>query len=231
MRSGNAIGVGCSCLYRGECNFRACYLFVKLIENNRLWNQFFNALRFATRQMLNLHLDVGQPNTPFRVLEWGSIPLMLLGPSSEIPKQSPLKPLENKMMKSSLNRLAVAAVLACGLTAGQAYASPSCSLSISSESIPVGQAFSFSASVYELLPGPLPPPDFPMYQLYFYGINPGPTGIGPEPAPTPLAYGGSTFTGYYNPGGIGGAYHRVAAIYSGSRFVCWTNWVSTYLHN
>jgi hypothetical protein len=135
-------------------------------------------------------------------------------------------------MRSGFKTIAAAALLMGGLTAGgHANANGQCSLSISSQSIQVGEAFSYTLPIYESLPGPLPPPDYPFYQVYFYGMNPNGQWIGPEPAPTTLSVGGGTFTGYYNPGGIGGTYYRYAVVYSGSRFICVTNYIATYLYN
>jgi hypothetical protein len=132
-------------------------------------------------------------------------------------------------MKAKNSRFSIALALLCGFSAGPVYAEATCSLSVSHRFVAVGQAYQFGVSVFELLPGVLPPPNYPFYQVYFYGSNPDGSSIGPEPAPYSLPVGGGTFSGYYNPGGIGGSYYRVAAVYSGSRFVCWTNGVYTYL--
>jgi hypothetical protein len=137
-------------------------------------------------------------------------------------------------MKSGLKSISAAALLVGMVATGNAQANAECSLSISSNSVAVGQSFSFNVSINEVLPSPLPPPNHPMYQVYFYGVNERQnpysyTWIGPEAVANDLPMGGGTLSGYYNPGGIYGVYTRYAAVYSGPRFVCVTNWVWTIL--
>jgi hypothetical protein len=125
----------------------------------------------------------------------------------------------------------MSALLLSGLMAGHASA-VTCTLSVSSNYIPVGQPFTFGVYINPgLLPGPLPPPSFRPYSVVFYGTKNGvsdiPAGGETYPALFPNYY--STLTGYGNPGGFSGNYLRYALIYANGQLACVTNSVSVTL--
>lgn len=125
----------------------------------------------------------------------------------------------------------MSAALLGGLMAGQAIANPTgCSLSVSQSYVPVGQMFTYGVGIYELYPGPQPPPSYP-YSVVFYGTKNGVNDIPPEGETYPAMFdrGNNTLTGYGNPGGYSGYYLRYALIYKFDQLFCVTNLVSVTL--
>lgn len=127
--------------------------------------------------------------------------------------------------------IVMSALLLTGLAAGHAQAAPSCSLSASHSYVPVGQDFTYSISIYDSLPGPLPPPWYRIFTVVFYGFKNGVADIpaSGETYPALFPYYNSTLTGYNNVGGLTGQYIRYALILHNGQVVCATNAVNVTL--
>jgi len=101
----------------------------------------------------------------------------------------------------------------------------SCSLTVSRDTVPIGQPFSYGVDIdfHQTLPGGHAP--F-VFTVVFYGTNINPPG---ETYPATFGAGHSDLTGYFNPGGFAGTYQRVALIYWNGNLICVTNQVSVTL--
>ncbi|MEO8673449.1 MAG: hypothetical protein ABI411_19205 [Tahibacter sp.] len=121
--------------------------------------------------------------------------------------------------------------LLSALIGGHASAYPYfCSLSVSDSYVPVSQPFTYGVYIWEIYPGPQPPPSYP-YSVVFYGAKNGVNDIPPEGETYPAMFdrGNHTLTGYGNPGGYSGNYLRYALIYKFDELVCVTNLVNVTL--
>jgi hypothetical protein len=126
----------------------------------------------------------------------------------------------------------MSALLLSGLMVGHANAATTgCSLSVSQSYVAVGQTFSYGVTIFELLPGPFPPPSYKPYTVVFYGSKNGVSDIpaSGETYPATFARGSHTLTGYGNPGGYSGNYLRYAVIYKEGQYFCVTNSVNVTL--
>jgi hypothetical protein len=135
-----------------------------------------------------------------------------------------------------LNLLLTTGLMISALTASDANADNSCSLSVSSSTVAPGQAFSYGIDIAwpGIIPSPLPPNHpTPPFTVVFYGskngVNDLPWG---ETYPATFPFWHSDLTGYQNSstGSLAGVYVRYAHIYSATGYYyCTTNAVQVVL--
>ncbi len=126
-----------------------------------------------------------------------------------------------------LKSLCMAALVLCGMSAGQAAAaSPyNCQLRHvgAYNPVPVGEAYGYALRISFVDFGPLPPSSYKPFQVFFHGTKNGvpDTGNGQYLFNAAGNYTERVMT--YNPGGLTGNYVRYALIYRDGQFICSTN--------
>jgi opacity protein-like surface antigen len=125
-----------------------------------------------------------------------------------------------------LKSLCLAALIACGMSAGQAaaYSPYTCTLRhIGTNPVGLGQSYGYALRISFVDFGPLPPPSYKPFQVVFHGTKNGvpDTGSGQYLWNAAGNYTEQLMT--YNPGGVAGNYVRYALIYRDGHFICSTN--------